>query len=374
VTRLNREPLRVADVSVLYGTRSGGIRTYLRAKADWARRTGSIDHHVVLPGQPRRSAGYRHELRSVPWLASNGYRLPLGGASMRATLEAIDPDVVLLHDPFWTPRATAQEAHAAGRPVIAVHHTSVALNAAALPGPGQLWERPLRRWYRHAYRDVDAVMSVVDTTPDSGRPADVPLRLGLDPAFRPRPEIARAEHVLFVGRISREKGLAELLEAVARSEWSLLVHGAGPWEETLRDRAKALGIRARVRFGPYLESQEAVARAYAAAGCVVAPGAHETFGLVALEAAASGARVVVADSAPSCRLLGPLGHRFRAGDASDLRHAIREALATPRDLDAAAALADRHSWERAFAAELAELRRLLGVSPARSATPAAVAA
>jgi alpha-1,6-mannosyltransferase len=293
---------------------------------------------------------------------------------MRATLEAIDPDVVLLHDPFWTPRATAHEARAAGRPVIAVHHTSVALNAAALPGSAHIWEPALRRWYHHAYRDVDAVMSVVDTTRDSGRGPDLPLRLGLDPAFRPRPEIARGDHVLFVGRISREKGLLELLEAVAGSQWTLLVHGAGPWEETLRERATSLAMGRRVRFAPYLQGPESVARAYAAAGCVVAPGAHETFGLVVLEAAASGARVVVADTAPAAAALGPLAHRFRAGDARDLRRAIREALSAPRDLEAAVALGERHAWDRAFAAELADLRRLLGAPAAAAATPASIAA
>jgi alpha-1,6-mannosyltransferase len=369
-----RERLRVADVSALYGARSGGIRTYLRAKAEWAQRTGNIEQHLVLPGHPRRSAGPRHEVRSLPWLSPNGYRLPLGGGRMRAALEEIDPDVVLLHDPFWTPRATALEARAAGRPVVAVHHTSVALNAAALPGSPRVWERPLRRWYRHAYRDVDAVMSVVDTTPDTGRAPDMPLRLGLDPAFRPRPSVPRGDHVLFVGRISREKGLAELLEAVARSEWSLLVHGAGPWEEALRAQARALGMRGRLRVEPYLTGHEELARAYAAAGCVAAPGAHETFGLVALEAAASGAPVVVADTAPSAALLGSLAHRFRAGDAIDLRHAIREALAAPPDLEAAAALGERHSWGRAFEAERADLRRLLGERPVAAPPAVAIAA
>ncbi len=54
------------------------------------------------------------------------------------------------------------------------------------------------------------------------------------------------------------------------------------------------GIEHRVRFEPYVTDRAKLARAYAGAACVVLPGAHETFGLVALEAAACGASVVTA--------------------------------------------------------------------------------
>ncbi|HEY3725988.1 MAG TPA: hypothetical protein VGL51_02365 [Solirubrobacteraceae bacterium] len=36
--------LRVVDVAMFFGERSGGIRTYLEAKADFARRTGWLEH------------------------------------------------------------------------------------------------------------------------------------------------------------------------------------------------------------------------------------------------------------------------------------------------------------------------------------------
>ena len=52
--RSARAPLRVADVALFYGERSGGIRTYLDAKAAWAQRSGLIEHHVIVPG-PRRA-------------------------------------------------------------------------------------------------------------------------------------------------------------------------------------------------------------------------------------------------------------------------------------------------------------------------------
>ena len=47
-------PLRVVDVAIWYGERSGGIRTYLDAKSAFARRTGAFEHRLVVPGPRAR--------------------------------------------------------------------------------------------------------------------------------------------------------------------------------------------------------------------------------------------------------------------------------------------------------------------------------
>jgi alpha-1,6-mannosyltransferase len=252
-------------------------------------------------------------------------------------------------------------AHELGATVIAVHHSSVALHAAGLPGPEGVYTKALQRWYRRAYRDVDAVMSVVDPTADGDRACTLPLRLGLDPAFHPDLGVERGEHVLYVGRLSREKGLRELLEAAAaaRRRWPLVLLGTGPAGDTLRERARQLGLGKRIRFTPYLEDRESLARAYAAACCVVLPGPHETFGLVALEAAACGVPVVTAEATPSASLIRDFVETFRAGDATDLLGAIERARVRDPDPRAARLLVERHGWDAAIEAELADLKRLL---------------
>jgi len=357
-------PLRVADVAIFYGERSGGIRTYLEAKADYAMRTGALEHHLVVPGREGNGDANRHEQRSLRLAASNGYRLPIGGAGLHATLRMLRPEVVLLHDPYWTPRHASRIAHELGAAVVAVHHSSASLHAAGLPGPSGVYAHALRRWYRRAYGEVDAVMSVVDTETDAHRPATIRLRLGLDPAFGPQPEVERGDHVLYVGRISREKGLRELLEAAAasREPWPLVLLGTGPAGDTVRERARQLGLGERVRFADYLNDRDELARAYAAARCVVLPGAHETFGLVALEAAACGAPVVTAEATPSAHLLAGFVETFAAGDPSDLLRAIELARRRRPDLAAASALVARHDWDSALSAELEDLRTLVGRS------------
>jgi alpha-1,6-mannosyltransferase len=356
-----RRRLVIADVTLLYGERSGGIRTYLDEKARFAATTDAFEHHVIVPGRRERHIAGRHELRAVRLVASNGYRLPLGAGALKDTLRTIRPDVVMLHDPFWRPEGVTAEAHRLGARVIAVHHASVAMNAAGLPGPDGVYRPFFKRVYKHAYEHVDAVMSVVDSRRDSGRDATLPLRLGLHPAFRPGPAIRR-DHVLYAGRLSWEKGVLDLLDAAALAgePWPLWIVGDGPAARAVRTRIERLGIGRRVSFRPFVTDRYELARMYREAACVVQPGPHETFGLVALEAAASGARVVASASTPSTRALGKLVKTFAPGDPVSLARAIERSRTSRAASASAARLADSLSWPRVFEAELEDLTRLTG--------------
>jgi alpha-1,6-mannosyltransferase len=353
-------PLRVVDVALFYGERSGGIRTYIDAKAAWAKSSGLIEHHVIVPGRAERHEGGRHELPSLRLAATNGYRLPLGARALRTTLRELRPDVVALHDPFWGPLRVTQTAHELGAKVVTVHHGSIALDAAGLPGPDALWHPFLRTWMHHAYRDIDAVMSAVDPTADCGRRADIPLRLGLDPVFVPQRHVRRQDHVLYAGRLGREKGVIELLHAAARSQepWQLKLVGRGPIEERVRPLAQKLGIGDRVHMYPFISERARLARWYASARVVVMPGAHETFGLAGFEAAASGAAVVTCSTAPSAALMRGIVRTYEPGDIDGLLAAIDAARAAQPDAAVASALAARSSWDAAFEAETEQLEQL----------------
>ena len=77
---------------MFYGERSGGIRTYLEAKADFARaRARSSTTSSSPAGRRRAVADGRHEQPSLRLAASNGYRMPLGSAGLQATLRALAP-------------------------------------------------------------------------------------------------------------------------------------------------------------------------------------------------------------------------------------------------------------------------------------------
>ncbi len=354
-------PLRVVDVAMFYGERSGGIRTYLDAKLRWSAGEPGVDHHVVVPGPVvRRMEGLR-EVPSLRVVAANGYRVPLGAGALLRELRALAPDVVLLHDPFWRPLGIARSARELGARVIGVHHGSVALDAAGLPGPDRAWHPVLRRWMHRAHREVDGLMAALPTERDTGRPPALRLRFGLHPAFRPQEGVRRGDHVLYVGRLAREKGVFELLHAAARSPdgWPLRLVGSGPAEGRLRALAQRLGLAHRLSWRPYVGDPARLARAYQSAGAVVMPGAHETFGLVGFEAAASGAAVVACRTAPAVAAMGGLARTYRPGDVADLAEAIGVARASEPDRGVAAALAARSSWDAAFSAELEDLRALV---------------
>ena len=364
-----RRPPVIADVALFYGERSGGIRTYLDEKINWARRSGAIEHHLIVPGaqelhepdgDTEMARHTRHELPSLRVAASNGYRIPLGARALCRTLRAIAPDVVLLHDPFWRPLGATKAAHGSGATVVAVHHGSSDLNAGAFPGPQALYRAGFRAWLRHAYAPLDALMSATDTVGDVGRAVDLPLRFGLHPAFRPRPGVRRGDHVLYAGRLAREKGIDTLLGAAALSAdpWPLHLVGSGTAGDHVLAAVHRLGLEQRVSFRPFVHSREELARLYAEARCVVMPGPYETFGLVAFEAAASGAATVASETAPSARLLGDLCHTFTPRDARGLERAIARARAGVPDTARAARLAAKHTWDRAFTAELAGLARV----------------
>src|SRR6185437_15604815 len=139
-------------------------------------------------------------------------------------------------------------------------------------------------------RNVHVVPSGTDVPPDVPAPDNPP-------------------HVLYAGRLSREKGILELVEA-ARG-LPLVVAGDGP----LRDRVPgALGM---------LPHDELVRR-YAQAAVVACPSRREGFGVVCAEAMAHG-RPVVASRVGGLRDLvadGETGILVEPGDVPALRAAL----------------------------------------------------
>ncbi|GAA2995757.1 glycosyltransferase [Actinokineospora diospyrosa] len=112
-------------------------------------------------------------------------------------------------------------------------------------------------------------------------------------------EAPRGDDVVFVGRLEiAQKGLDLLLTAFAeqahRLPGGLVLAGTGPDERRLRDMAGRLGISDRVRFAGWV-SGAAKYRLFAGARVVAVPSRFETFGMVALEAAACGSPVVAFD-------------------------------------------------------------------------------
>jgi rhamnosyl/mannosyltransferase len=99
--------------------------------------------------------------------------------------------------------------------------------------------------------------------------------------------------VLFVGRLIYYKGADVLVKAMTGVDADLVMIGRGPLEGELRESAVARRISDRVTFLPPVDDDELVAWYHAAdVFCLPSVARSEAFGLVQLEAHASGTPVV----------------------------------------------------------------------------------
>ncbi|WP_337103792.1 glycosyltransferase family 4 protein [Paenibacillus sp. YIM B09110] len=105
-------------------------------------------------------------------------------------------------------------------------------------------------------------------------------------------------HLLYVGRLVPLKGIEPLLKAISKLKqdgnkvWlDLIGTGSKRYVHQLKALARKLGISSEVRWFGF-RSQSQVQKMYATYGAVVMPSSEESFGLVALEALASGIPLV----------------------------------------------------------------------------------
>ncbi len=174
--------------------------------------------------------------------------------------------------------------------------------------------------------------------------------------------------VVFAGRIQPLKGAdvaVRMLGSLERSDAQLLIVGGASGNDGDAEVARvhrlvsALGLDDRVRFDPP-QPHHLLAGYYRAADVVVVPSRSESFGLVALEAAACGTPVVAADVGGLRTLVddGRTGFLIPTRDPAAYAWAVDRLLAQPQlaaELGGRSALrARRYTWTAA-ARRLAEV-------------------
>jgi glycogen synthase len=156
--------------------------------------------------------------------------------------------------------------------------------------------------------------------PEDLQPHDAPRLERLRSGFA-----AADEHlVLLVGRLVYEKGFQIALEAMPAlierlPDTRFVVAGSGTHEAELRRQASELGLGEQGKFLGWI-GDDVLHSLYRIADVCVVPSIYEPFGLVALEAMASGCPCIVADTGGLREVVphGEVGLRFRAGDPDDL--------------------------------------------------------
>ncbi|WP_346657117.1 glycosyltransferase [Bradyrhizobium sp. BRP56] len=167
--------------------------------------------------------------------------------------------------------------------------------------------------------------------------------------------------LLYVGRLSREKGVGVLLEAVAGTGMPLRIVGEGPERVALEARASG-----NVTFLGGL-SRDEVLREMANARALVVPSLwYEGFPMVVVEAFARGTPVIASEIGGLAEVVsaGKTGALVPPGDAATLRKRISEVLGAA-ELTAAWGRAARAAYLERYAPD--ENRRLLEAIYARAA-------
>jgi glycosyltransferase involved in cell wall biosynthesis len=132
------------------------------------------------------------------------------------------------------------------------------------------------------------------------------------------------KYVLYFGRLSPEKGLLTLLDAVERlSDVTLVLCGDGPLRKQLEERVS--GAKSRVRFTGHLKKPDVDAAVRRSTAVVLPSEWPENAPFTVLEAMAAGIPVVVSNMGGLPELIrGGGGLVFEAGSSTELSARILE--------------------------------------------------
>lgn len=389
--------MRVLLVHNRYGSAApSGENAAFEAERDLLARSGHEVEVFVRRSDDLRRRGWLGTLQgaaATPWN-------PFSAGAVRRAVEAFRPDVVHAHNtfPLISPAVFPAIGRRAAR-VLTLHNYRLFCPAAlpvreGLPCTECLDQRSvlpslrhgcyrgsraatlplaagvaLTRWLGLWRRHVDAFVALTafqrDLMVAAGLPAE---RVHVKPNFYPGtpavvPWAARRPCAVYVGRLSREKGVHHLLDAWAA--WGeeapeLRLVGDGPERAALEARAAGL---ARVTFLGQLPAAGAEAEIARARLLVVPSTWFEGFPMVLREAFAFGTPAAVSGLGPLPGLVehGRAGLVFAPGDAASLLREVRAAWEAPGALEARGAAA-RRAWqaryaERENAAALLEIYR-----------------
>lgn len=281
---------------------------------------------------------------------------------MGAAACALQADVVHAHD-WMVGRAGQRAATALGVPLVAtIHATEAGRHSGWLPDRVSAGVHLVEQWL---VDEADAVIVCSTSMADElgrghGRWDAVVIPNGIDADAYHRVEppaalMTGSPRLCFVGRIEWEKGVFTAVDAVAEvvavhPSTHLRMVGTGGQMQALQERIDALGLTDHVELLGHVD--EATLRSvYSSADLLLAPSSYEPFGIVALEAAAMGAPMIVGDTGGLAEFVTEeRGRRARPNDPADLAEQILAALADPRDTAARARTAHRalaeYTWQR----------------------------
>ncbi len=298
---------------------------------------GVLVHHVREPRRPRELGEF------VAWVEHMNADMLAAGVELG---DQFDFDVVHGHD--WLVAVAGD--HLAKRfrcPfVVTIHATEYGRHQGHVVEHPQSHIHGVERWMANRAEAVitcSAYMreQVVDiyglseqriaVIPNGIDPTDLAPIADLD-ALRASFATPEERLVLLVGRLVYEKGFQLALEALPGlidrlGHVRFIVAGSGTHERQLRAQAQELGLLEHGTFIGWI-GDDVLHSLYRIADLTVVPSIYEPFGLVALEAMASGCPCIVADTGGLAEVVpnDDVGLRFTARDSRSLAEMVERVL------------------------------------------------
>ena len=299
------QPLKIGLVLDDSLDRPDGVQQYVLTVGAWLSDQGHEVHYLV--GQTvRTDLPNLHSLSrniSVKF-NQNRMRMPLPASrrQLKAFLTAEKFDVLhvqMPYSPFLAGRIITSAPAATA--VVGTFHILPYSNLVAAANRVLAW------WIHHSLRRFDAIMSVSSAAAKFARQVYgidsqvVPNAVDIKRFKTAQPSRHEGLNILYLGRLVPRKGCRTLLEAVAKLQatpklpaYTVQIAGRGPLEESLKSYAAAQQIDSCVNFLGFIDEADKPKLMAGADISVFPSSGGESFGIVLVEAMASGASLVLA--------------------------------------------------------------------------------
>src|SRR6266536_1001235 len=186
----------------------------------------------------------------------------------------------------------------------------------------------------------------------------------------------------FAGRLVYEKGVQDLIAAMPQVRavhpgLRLIVAGDGPYRRELQEEAHRYNLRRAVSFTGFLGDE--LPAVMAATDAMIVPSIYEPFGMIALEAAATGVPVAAASTGGLKEFVEPgrTGMTFPASNPDALAHVVSrllsdEVAARRMARTANHVVVDRYGWPTIARRTARVYNAALAEAPAAFDGPAAI--
>lgn len=282
-----------------------------------------------------RQKGWNTGLRTV--CGSRLWASLLTRRVLRNCTGPLRPRIIHAHNALYAGLAARAIAERLRIPYVVTEHASAFLMGAVNAAEARL----VRRVYAgaHAVVSVSSALARAIAPYSGGKPVAVIPNVVDTEFFQPSaaPRAGSRFRVLAVGNLNRNKGFDILIRSFAAQfrgspECELVIAGEGPERKNLETLAIDSGIESQTLFPGGLTRQQ-VLEAMWSAGVFVISSHHETFGVGAIEAIATGLPVIATRcGGPEDVITPETGWLVRCGDTREMANALSEAQKSRKDL------------------------------------------